>query len=106
MITANKAKQDYEAAIAILGQIATAPEASTAERKAARNAARRLTVDYLNNIETEVNALTAQYKNFISSMNGLIAKLSGGTTPVDALNQLTILVTAGAQLVSAATGGV
>jgi hypothetical protein len=104
MITLAKARQDYQDAIAILSQIATAPEASSSERNAAREAAQLLTVNFLTAIETEITALTAQYQEFITSLNGLIARLSVGTTPVGALNQLTSLVNTGAQLLGAAKG--
>lgn len=106
MITPNKAKQDYEMAISVLGRIATAPETSPAERKAAREAAEELTVKFLESIEVEINALTSQYQTFITSMTGLIAKLGAGTTPVGALNQLTNIVNTGAKLVGVAKGEV
>jgi hypothetical protein len=104
MITPEKARQDYEAAVAALRRIATAPESSSAERSTARSAAAELTFNYLQSIELEISALTAQYKDFIGAMNGVIAQLSGGTAPVDALQRLTGIVSAGAQLVGAAKG--
>ena len=102
MITPEKAEQDYQAAIAILGRIATAPESSSVERSAARGAAAELTFNYLESIELEIHALTAQYQGFITSMKDLLARLQGGTTPVDALKALTDIVNTGARLVGAA----
>src|SRR5258706_10128731 len=106
MITPNKAKEDYETAVAVLGRIATAPETTPAERRAAREAAEELTVKFLDSIDVEINALTSQYQTFITSMTELIAQLGRGTTPVGALNQLTSIVNTGAKLVSAAKGEV
>jgi hypothetical protein len=104
MITPEKAEQDYQAAGAILGRIATAPECSSAERSAARSAAAELTFNYLGQIELEIHPLTAQYRQFITSMDDLVAQLQGGPTPVDAINGLTKIVTTGARLIGVATG--
>jgi hypothetical protein len=104
MITPEKAEQDYEAAIAILRRIATAPESSSAERSAARSASAELTFKFLEQIEMEVHALTAQYREFIASMNDLVTRLQGGTTPIDAINRLTNIINTGAQLIGVATG--
>jgi hypothetical protein len=104
MITPEKAEQDYEEAIAILGQIATAPESTSVERTTARSAAAELTFKYLGQIEMEVSALTAQYREFITSMNDLVVRLQGSTTPIGAINALTKIVHTGAQLIGLATG--
>lgn len=99
MITPEQARQDYQTAITALSKIASAFETEPAARSAARAAAQELTLNYLNSIEVEIQALSAQYQAFIAALNEVIPKISGATTPASALGQLTNLVQTGSQLI-------
>jgi hypothetical protein len=100
-MTPEKVQQDYEAAMAALRQIALAPGTSAAARLAARDGMRELTARYLGQIELEVQALTAQYQGFITSMTAIVAEVQGGTTATAALKGLTKIVTDGTALFGA-----
>lgn len=101
MITPDKAQQDYQAAMGALRQAALTPGLSTAERTAVRDAMRELTLRFLDQVELEVSALTAQYKTFINSMTALLLELQGGKTPVSVLNDLSGIVNTGAAVMEA-----
>src|SRR5262245_20420148 len=101
-MTPEKVQQDYEAALAALREIALASDTSTAVRLAARDGMHELTSRFIGQIELEVQALTAQYQGFITSMTAIVSELEGGTTATTALKGLTKIVDAGSVLVGAA----
>ena len=103
MITPEKARQDYEAAVSALQETAMTPGMSSAERMIIRDTIRELTVRYLGQLELEIHALTDQYQSFIASMAAVVDTLKGGATPVTLLNRLTSFGKTGARLVNAAT---
>ena len=102
MITPEKARQDYEAAVSTLQAAAMTPGMASADRMTIRDTIRELTLQYLGQLEAEIQTLTAQYQSFIASMTAVIASLKGGTTPVSVLNQLTGIVAQGGQLIGTA----
>ena len=90
--------------MAALRQMALTPGLSMAERLVVRDGMRELTLRFLDQVELEIHALTAQYEGFINSMTTLLAELQGGASPVSALNDLTKIVNDGAALTAAAIG--
>src|SRR4249919_616973 len=99
MITPQKARQDYVAAMTALDELMSNPDISPQERQSVRDSIREVTNTFINQVEVEIDALNAQYSEFIRFMTGLVADLQGGATPVAALNKLTGLVEQGANLV-------
>src|SRR5690349_7556131 len=103
MITPAKAQEDYNRAMAVFRQLAITPDLSPEARLAVRDGMRDLTAKYLDSVEMEIHALSAQYEEFIESMSGALSDLEDGSTPVSALKSLKKIVEDGAALVSAAT---
>ena len=104
MLSPDKARQDFQAALAALRQAGLTPGLGPVERAAVREAIRALTDDYLDAIELEVHALGAQYQGFLDAMGQVVATLQGGKTPASVLARLSELVDAGAGLLAPLTG--
>jgi hypothetical protein len=99
MITPQKARQDYVAAMTALDELISNPDITPQQRQSVRDSIREVTNTFIDQVQVEINALTAQYSEFIRFMTGLVADLQKGPTPVATLNKLTDLVDTGASLV-------
>src|SRR4051812_39368222 len=103
MITPLKARQDYEAAMTALDELISNPDITPQQRQSVRDSVREVTNTFLDQVDVEINALTAQYSEFIRFMTGLVADLQSGPAPMAGLNKLTDLVDKGASLVKEVT---
>jgi hypothetical protein len=106
MITPQKARQDYQAAMSALEAIIFNPDSSPEQRDAAMIGVREVTSRFLQQIETELNALSAQYVDFIRSISAITTSLQSSGGPLAAIQTLSGLVTQGTAIMNAATGAV
>ncbi len=104
MITPQKARQDYEAAMTALEDAIFDPTISSRQRQTARDGIREITNAFINQIVLEIQALTAQYLDFINTIGAIVAELQRSGSPLAAVQTLTGIVQQGAGLVNAATG--
>lgn len=85
MINIEQARREYTLAKNALNAIAHSDDATAAQRDDARAARDELTLDYINTMALEGDALTQQYQDFITKMTAVVDQLSSGNTVASGL---------------------
>jgi hypothetical protein len=85
MINIEQARREYTVAKDALNTIARSDDATAAQRDDARAARDELTLDYINTMAVEGDALTQQYQNFIVKMTAVVDQLSSDNTVATSL---------------------
>ncbi len=87
MLSNNKCQENYFSAKGALNNIARSRKASDAQKKKARKARTRLTLDFINQNIIEVEERTEQFRQFINVIEKAIKSI-GKDSPIKALKTL------------------